>query len=82
MTKFKFFCATREDKLKTPFGDVIPKDMNVFEPFVTENTVRSIGQGKGLGLAITKRVIDEHNARIYINEEVPEYTKAFVIEFK
>lgn len=63
-------------------GNVIPKDMNVFEPFVTENKVRSIGQGTGLGLAITKRVIDEHNAGIYIKEDIPEYTKAFVVEFK
>ncbi|MCQ2467874.1 MAG: HAMP domain-containing histidine kinase [Clostridia bacterium] len=62
-------------------GNPIPKDMNVFEPFVTENEARSIGQGTGLGLAITKKIIDEHKAKICIREDVPEYTKAFVVTF-
>jgi len=55
--------------------------MNIFEPFVTENKARSIGGGTGLGLAITKRIIDEHKAKISIREDIPEYTKAFVVTF-
>ena len=62
-------------------GNEIPKDMNIFEPFVTENKARSIGGGTGLGLAITKRIIDEHKAKISIREDIPEYTKAFVVTF-
>lgn len=62
-------------------GNEIPKDMNIFDPFVTENKARSIGGGTGLGLAITKRIIDEHQAKICIREDIPQYTKAFVVAF-
>ncbi|MCQ2534916.1 MAG: HAMP domain-containing histidine kinase [Clostridia bacterium] len=62
-------------------GNEIPKDMDIFEAFVTENKARSIGGGTGLGLAITKRIIDEHQAKICVREDIPEYTKAFVVTF-
>jgi Signal transduction histidine kinase len=38
-------------------GNEIPDGMNIFEPFVTVNASRTAGQGAGLGLAVTKRVI-------------------------
>lgn len=62
-------------------GNEIPGDMNVFEPFVTENISRSAGKGTGLGLAITKRILDQHNAEISIKNDIQGYTKAFVISF-
>lgn len=62
-------------------GTEIPGDMNVFEPFVTENISRSAGKGTGLGLAITKRILDQHNAEISIRNDIQGYTKAFVISF-
>ena len=38
-------------------GAGIPQGMDIFEPFVTENTSRVSDGGTGLGLAITKRII-------------------------
>lgn len=63
-------------------GNEIPEDINVFEPFVTENISRSVGKGTGLGLAITKRILDQHDAEISIRNDIQGYTKAFVILFK
>ena len=62
-------------------GNEIPKDMNIFEAFVTENKARIVGGGTGLGLAITKKILDEHQAKICIKDDIPEYTKAFVVTF-
>lgn len=61
-------------------GNEIPEDMNIFAPFVTDNSARTFGQGTGLGLAVTKRIIDKHNGIIRLNRNVDGYTKAFVIE--
>lgn len=73
--------GSKAELLIADSGNEIPKDMNVFEPFVTENTSRSIGKGTGLGLAITKKILDAHNAKIAINEQITGYTKGFVVEF-
>ncbi len=62
-------------------GNEISKDMNVFEPFVTENVSRSVGKGTGLGLAITKKILDQHDAKISIKDDIEGYTKAFAVEF-
>ena len=61
-------------------GAEIPQDMDIFEPFVTENTSRMSGHGTGLGLAITKRIIERNGGKIYISSKENEYTKAFVTE--
>ena len=61
-------------------GDEIPQDMDIFEPFVTENTSRMSGRGTGLGLAITKRIIERNGGTIYVSSMEEGYTKAFVIE--
>ncbi|MBE6848470.1 MAG: sensor histidine kinase [Ruminococcus sp.] len=34
----------------TDSGNGIPDDMDIFKPFVTENSARTIGHGTGLGL--------------------------------
>jgi signal transduction histidine kinase len=54
--------------------------MDIFEPFVTENTSRMSGRGTGLGLAITKRIIERNGGKIYISSSEEGYTKAFIIE--
>lgn len=36
-------------------GNALSEDMDIFEPFVPENTARTLGHGTGLGLAIAKR---------------------------
>ena len=63
-------------------GNDIPEGMNIFEPFVTENTARSTGGGTGLGLALTKRIIDRYGGTIALVHDVPGYTKAFKIRLK
>ena len=60
-------------------GEPLPEGVDVFEPFVTENTARTVGQGTGLGLAVTKRVIESHGGTIGVETTVHGYTKMFVI---
>ncbi len=64
----------------TDSGNTIPDDMDIFKPFVTENSARTIGHGTGLGLAITKRIIERHGGELYLDENVEGYSKAFVAE--
>lgn len=61
-------------------GNNIPDDMDIFKPFITENSARTIGYGTGLGLAITKRIIERHGGELYLDENVEGYSKAFVAE--
>lgn len=63
-------------------GSEIPTEMDIFEPFVTENASRTPGQGTGLGLAVTKRIIERFGGRIYTAPCSDGFTKAFVIEFR
>ena len=61
-------------------GNELPTDVDIFEPFITENTARTLGHGTGLGLAITKRIIEWHNGTIQVDGNDTKYTKALVIE--
>ena len=60
-------------------GNEIPDGMKIFEPFVTENASRTAGQGTGLGLAVTKRVVELHDGSIIVEKGSDGYTKTFVI---
>lgn len=60
-------------------GAALPENVDIFEPFVTENTARTVGHGTGLGLAVTKRVIKRHGGKIYVETATADYTKMFVI---
>ena len=60
-------------------GEPLPEGVDVFEPFVTENTARTVGHGTGLGLAVTKRVIESHGGTIGVESAAPDFTKMFVI---
>ena len=60
-------------------GEPLPEGVDIFEPFVTKNTARTVGHGTGLGLAVTKRVIERHGGKIFVEAAVPDYTKMFVI---
>ena len=51
-------------------GNDIPEGMNIFEPFVTENTARSTGGGTGLGLSIVRHIADHHGAKIDVESTV------------
>lgn len=61
-------------------GSCLPDDTDIFEPFVTENTARTVGQGTGLGLAITKRIIEYHKGSITLQPCNDGYTKKFVMK--
>ena len=60
-------------------GEPLPEGVDIFEPFVTENTARTVGRGTGLGLAVTKRVIESHGGEVKAVPAGEGCTKAFVI---
>lgn len=59
-------------------GPLIPKDKLelIFEPYYT---TKKTGNGTGLGLSISRRIINEHNGKIYAQSEQGEGVK-FIIE--
>ncbi len=61
-------------------GNAIPKGMDIFEPFVTENAARTAGHGTGLGLAVTKRIIEQHGGELYVDTADADYAKTFVVK--
>lgn len=44
----------------------------IFDPFFTKNDV---GEGMGLGLSITYRILDQHQARIEVDSRLGEFTE-------
>jgi signal transduction histidine kinase len=46
--------------------------IRIFDPFFTKNDV---GEGMGLGLSITYRIIDQHGATIEVDSEVGKFTE-------
>lgn len=52
----------------------------IFEPFQCSDESRCAKDGSGLGLAIARRIVELHKGKIYIEQPVEGYTKAFVIE--
>jgi len=47
----------------------------MFTPFYT---TKEIGKGTGLGLGLSKEIIDKHNGRLYVDKEAENTT--FIIE--
>ncbi|MCF0146707.1 MAG: HAMP domain-containing histidine kinase [Eubacterium sp.] len=54
---------------------------SLFEPFVMGDESRNRRGGSGLGLSVTKKVINMHGGEIYVEQPTQEgYTKAFCIK--
>lgn len=62
----------------TDSGEGIPLDKHkrIFEPFYT---TKEINKGTGLGLSIIKNILDNHNAKIYIDRT--NMNTCFIIDF-
>lgn len=63
-------------------GGSIPKELSatLFEPFVCEDKSRNSRGGNGLGLAIANKIVEKHGGHLYIDSNMEEYTKGFVIQ--
>lgn len=63
----------------TDCGDGIPKEIRG-KLFQNLFTTKPVGRGTGLGLGISRRIIEEHGGRLYYNESCKN--TQFVIELK
>ncbi len=63
-------------------GDPIPKEQqqNIFEPFQCGDAARSGESGNGLGLTISRIIIEKHGGRLYLKNDIDGYTKGFVAQ--
>lgn len=63
-------------------GVGIPKELEdtIFQPFVTSNNARSSGKGTGLGLTISKKIVELHGGTIKLC--VPPNNPAYKTEFE
>ena len=65
-------------------GRQIPaeEEEKLFEPFAKGDEARSGESGNGLGLVISRLIVEKHGGRLYINDNLEGYTKGFVINLK
>lgn len=75
------------DKMKITVGDTGERiepllAAHLFEPFVMGDESRSTKGGSGLGLSIAHKVMEMHGWKLSYTEQIPGYTKGFVMETK
>ena len=77
-------CLTDQKKIIiADSGELIPEEIKdkIFDPFVCGDKARNPEKhNSGLGLSITKKIVEMHNGRLYLEQGWKEYTKAFVID--
>ncbi len=55
----------------------------IFEPFVSGDMSRNASDHNcGLGLSISKKIIEKHGGNLRLEQDYEHYTKAFIIEFQ
>ena len=52
----------------------------IFSPFVSGDRARTSGKNSGLGLAISRKAVLLHGGKLYVDFDIPNYTKAFIME--
>ncbi len=52
----------------------------IFEPFVRGDVSRKEDDGSGLGLSISRKIVELHNGRIELHTNPPNWSKCFTIE--
>lgn len=65
-------------------GNKIPDNIidDIFEPFVSGNKSRNATDHNcGLGLSISKKIIEKHGGQLHLAQDYEGFSKAFIIEF-
>lgn len=60
----------------------VEEEEKLFEPFAKGDEARTGEGGNGLGLVISRLIVEKHGGRLYINDNLDGYTKGFVINLK
>lgn len=63
-------------------GEKIPAELktSLFMPFVSGDKSRQSKNGSGLGLSLAAKIMKKHDGTLRLSENIPGYTKGFVVE--
>jgi len=64
-------------------GNIIPTQyaQQLFQPFAKGDTTRKTGNGSGLGLSLSKKIMEKHGGDLLYLDKVDSYTKGFEVKF-